>query len=463
MSWEKHILRKKIYGSKWYKWLALILILLILLCLFLKCCEHNVVTNHATIINPLPSDPNRMLPIDNDKVEPVLDDPFDREAVNDLINVYLKESVDIKDYSADIQTQYSSYSLVPTYYADVYKRVQFKVDKEKKNELMLELRKDTSRVKFVTHEWVFRQSFANYSDPGYNDLNNFWFYKNIGLNEAWKITKGDSSIKIAIIDDGFDLNHPELKNQYEKPWNVFKYNDYVYGETENIFHGTHVASTVIGNLNNSFGISGVAPNCKFIPIQISDESGLMTITSILDGIFYALKNNADIINLSLGFSMGEKAKSLSSKEQQEIIENFFKDEEQLWDEVFGLANKDNVIIVQAAGNDNILADVDPMKRTKNSITVGALDRSSSQADFTNFGSSVTVYAPGAGILSALPNKQMGAMDGTSMSSPMVAGCIALIKSYKPEMTSVQIIELITSHSKNSKNNIIRIDQILSLL
>lgn len=459
----KHTIEKRVYQSKWYKWIALLLAVLLLFCFLLKCCSPLQNLVHAGAFQPLPTQPNKVQPVDPDKIEIVPDDPFEREAVNDLINVYLIDSVDIAKYSESVQKMYNGDIIEPTYYAEEYKRVQFRVVKEKRDSLMFNLRQDKSRVKFVTHEWIFRQSFSNFNDPDFNDPNLSWFYSIIGLAEAWKFTRGDTSIKIAVIDDGFDLNHPELRKQFVRPWNVNQYNDDVYGNPQHIFHGTHVAATIVGELNNGFGISGVSPNCSFIPIQICDANGFITITAILDGIFYALKNKANIINLSLGFSLGTKASSLSQKEQQDIIDNYLKDEEQLWEEVFKIALESNVVIVQAAGNDNVMAALDPMKRNTNCITVGASNNFSQPADFSNYGNAVTIFAPGEKIYSALPNQKMGSMDGTSMASPIVAGCVALIKSYRPNLSAQEIISLITKSASSNNQKVIRIDEILSLL
>ena len=479
MKQNKHKISQKIYQSKWYKWLALILFLLIILCLTLKCCKNTKSKNSfaakplpslpgrippgdRTEAKPLPSLPGRIPPVDRGKIITIPDDPFKREAINDLVNIYLKDSIDISSFSTEIQNKYKDEIIEPTYFAEEYKRIQFRINESKKSFLMNELKKDTAQVKFVTHEWILKQSFSKKNnDPDFAKKEYSWFYEKIGLEEAWSYTKGDTSIKIAIIDDGFDLRHPELKNKFIKPWNVFNYNDSVYGIKNKIFHGTHVASSAIGELNNGFGISGVAPNCKFIPIQISDENGIITTSSLLDGIFYALKNKAQIINLSLGLSLGPMASQLNKRDQEDIIKNKFKDEEELWREVFTIALDEDVLIVQAAGNDNVESAIDPMKRSANTIIVGACDQNFEHSKFTNYGNNITVFAPGTQIYSSLPNNEMGFLDGTSMASPIVTGCVALIKSYKPLMKANQIIELIKKSSIDNPDKVIRINKILS--
>lgn len=460
MKENKHKIEQKVYQSQWYKWIALVLFLLLILCLTLKCCK-NTTSNNSFVAKPLPSLPGRIPPVDRGKIIPIPDDPFKREAVNDLVNIYLKDSIDISSFSTQAQNKYKDEIVEPTYFAKEYKRIQFRVDESKKDFLMAELKKDTAQIKFVTHEWILKQSFTRSNDPDFLEEDNNWFYEKIGLEEAWGYTKGDTSLRIAIIDDGFDLQHNELKNQFISPWNVFKYDENVYGIPNKIFHGTHVASSAIGEVNNGFGISGVAPNCKFIPIQISDENGIITISSLLDGIFYALKNKAQIINLSLGLSLGPIASQLTKRDQEEIIKNKFKDEEELWKEVFTIALDEDVLIVQAAGNDNVESAMDPMKRSLNTIIVGACNQNFEPSTFTNYGNNVIVYAPGTKIYSALPNNEMGYLDGTSMASPIVTGCVALIKSYKPQMKANEIIDLIKKHSTDNADKVIRINEILS--
>lgn len=477
----KHKISQKVYYSKWYKFISIALFISLLLCLFFKCCKSTDTVsyqenNPSTIeyIETNPNEiadnqrnssrvyPNRPLPINPEKVIIIEDDPLKRSAVKDLINVYLMDTVQIQYFVQNIQTKLPTFNLQPTYYAEEYKRVQFSVNESDKSIAMNEIMKDSLNVKYVTHEWVYKQSNNALNDPDFQNIDNFWFYEDIGLLEVWKITKGSEDIKIAVLDDGFDLNHKELKNRYINPWNIMNYSDNVYAHPEHLFHGTHVAGTIVGESENDFGISGVAPGCQFIPVQISDESGYISMTSILDGIFYALKNNADIINLSLGYMLSEEVQHLDQIQQETIRDNYLLDEEKLWDEVFEIAEKSNTIIVQAAGNQNILAEIDPMKRSFNSIVVGSLDKNSNQSVFSNYGERVTVYAPGENIYSSLPNNQMGNLDGTSMSTPIVAGCVALIKSFKPQISAKEIRDLINSTTEE-RNGKINIDEIFKKL
>lgn len=467
----RHFIEKRIWFSKWYKWISLLLLLLLLFCLFFKRCSNPSINQNSNNNNagnldnkndngfsdnrdvaPLPINRNRQRPIDPDKIESDPNDPLNRDFINDLVNVYLKDTVDIENFYYEAVKDMPNYTLVPTDTAEAYKRIQFMVNKNDRDEIILAFKSDSSRVKYATKEWVFKSLTVSipFNDPEYSDDQNKWFYEKTGVFDAWEYTKGKPEIKIAVLDDGFDLKHKELKNKFITPWNVMNYSDYVNSNEQNQFHGTHVAGTIVAEANNNFGISGVAPDCTFIPVQIADNSGYITTSSVLDGIFYALKNKANIINLSIAFSLGSAAKHINKNEQLLIKNTQLKDEEKLWEEVFEIAEKSNTIIVQAAGNDAVLSGVDPMKRNKNCIVVGALDSNLNHTSFTNFGDDVDVFVPGQQIYSSLPNDKMGYLDGTSMASPIVAGSVALIMSYKPDLNAEEIIKLVRASVGNNK-------------
>lgn len=459
MKENRHFVEKRIWFSKWYKWIALALFILFFLCFLPKCCSNKPIAPNS--IKQVESDsisfnidPYKRRIIDTEKIEIINDDPLNRLAINDLINVYLNDNVNIEEFYINTIETLANHAIVVTDTAEVYKRIQFQVAKDEKEDIMNVLRQDILNVKFVTYEWLYKRATTQLTDPDFNIVDNTWFYEKIGVFDAWNYTRGNPSIKIAILDDGFDLNHNELKNKFILPWNVINYNDKVYADAEDLFHGTHVAGSIIAEANNGFGISGVAPDCTFIPIQISDKSGYISTSALLDGIFYALKNKADIINLSIAISLGQMAEWFNIDDQEFIRSHYLKDEERLWKEVFEIAQESNVIIVQAAGNDNILAGVDPMNRNEFSITVGAVNEYLELSDFTNYGQDVDVFAPGTNIYSSLPNNEMGYLDGTSMASPIVAGAIALIKSHSPNLQAEEIISMLRTQSSTTSNNLI---------
>lgn len=416
--------------------------------------------NFSVIAPVFPENPNVLRPIDSTKII-IPDDPLKRPVLSNLLNVYVQDTTDLKSFSQEVINTYSNDSLSVTYYADAYKRVQFEVPPSRQNQLKNQIKNDFSIVKFVCFESIFFNSQTK-NDPGFNNIEFDWFYSQIGLYNAWSHTMGDPNIKIAVIDDSFDPNHKELINQIESPWNVYEYSEEVKVYNSKFVHGTHVAGTAVGAINNGVGISGVAPRSKLIPIQIADQNGMMTTSSILDGIFYALKNKADIINLSLGIDLSNAFGNLSEEEQETYANEIYLDEAAMWNEVYEIAAKEGVVIVQAAGNSSVLAALDPMKRSKSTIIVGATNREGKKADFSNYGDSVDIFAPGTNIYSSIPNQQFKKLDGTSMSSPIIAGCVALIKSINNNLSVTDIKKLMNDTGKNidGKDNLIQIDKLL---
>ena len=111
--------------------------------------------------------------------------------------------------------------------------------------------------------------------------------------------------------------------------------------------------------------------------------------------------------------------------------------EKLWTRVCTLAASKNCILVFAAGNDNILSSVPPENRNQSAIVVSAVDKNLYPTDFTNYGPCSDISAPGKSIYSAYPRGSFKSFDGTSMAAPIVTGTIALMKSLKKDLTTIQ--------------------------
>jgi subtilisin family serine protease len=272
--------------------------------------------------------------------------------------------------------------------------------------------------------------------------------KTINIDRAWNQTTGNKNIIIAVIDNGFDLSHPELKDKSVKPYNVIDKSTNVSPSNEN--HGTHVSSTIIAKGNNNQGLVGICPDCSFMPIKVEDQNGMMSNTYIIDAILYAIKNKADVINLSLGMQIPSGV-TIPVQEQKDYINSSAKDEEEFWDDLFSYANERNVTCVLAAGNSNIMTGFDPFQRSKNTIKVGAIDKNQNKASFSNFGPNTTIYAPGTNIYGAKPGNSYEVLQGTSMAAPIVSGFVGLLKSMNKNLTNQQVINIINRNSVRENN------------
>lgn len=384
--------------------------------------------------NALPDEAGVLPPIDTAELGYDPDDPSKKPIFTNKVNVALKKDADLVAFAEFLNENYSD-MLEVVYYDTTINLLQVQTPegdwKRWKDTL-----KSFDEVRLTFNESLFQNGKIP-TDPGFKQDDKNWYFDLIGVYEAWDISQGSDSVIVAIIDDGFDISHPEFKDKIVNPWNVVTHSTTLFPSAGSE-HGTHVAATAVGWNDNKEGLCGIAPKCKLMPIQIGDKDGLMSSLAIVSGVLYALHHDADVVNMSIGMYYGDDVLMLSEQEQRTLT-TLYPDEAMFWDDLFLFANENDMIIVQAAGNQDILAGIDPFSRSFKNVVVAALDTSESKADFSNWGEYSTVSAPGVSIYSAIPGNGFEFLDGTSMASPIVTGAIALIKSVHPDWTSEEII------------------------
>ena len=225
--------------------------------------------------------------------------------------------------------------------------------------------------------------------------------------------------------------------------NYLNSNDRNYGNNNitgpDAEHGTHVAGIIAAIRNNDLGIKGVADNVKIMAIRAVPD-GDERDKDVASSIRYAVDNGAKIINMSFG-----KAYPWDKK---------------VVDEAVKYAVSRGVLLVHAAGNDGKNTEKEEsypnrlftdsigvtMGTAAGWIEVGATGWKNDEellASFSNYGGkTVDVFAPGVKINSAFPGSTYKENDGTSMASPVVAGLAAMIWSYYPQFTAVQVKDII---------------------
>lgn len=216
------------------------------------------------------------------------------------------------------------------------------------------------------------------------------------IDSAWKRSTG-RGVTVAVVDTGVDPNHEDLP----KP---LRGRDFVGGDSnasDPNGHGTFVAGVIAAKRNNGRGIAGVS-RASILPVRVLNARGSGRDSNISRGIRWAASNGADVINLSLGGGRSSR-----------ILRDAVR-----------AATRKGALVVAASGNGG---DTRPMYPAAYSqvVAVGATDLKDRMAWFTDHGPWLDVVAPGVNIASTVPRNGYAIGDGTSFSSPLVAGAAAL--------------------------------------
>eukprot|EP00571_Detonula_confervacea_P016891 CAMPEP_0172302312 /NCGR_PEP_ID=MMETSP1058-20130122/4033_1 /TAXON_ID=83371 /ORGANISM="Detonula confervacea, Strain CCMP 353" /LENGTH=822 /DNA_ID=CAMNT_0013012737 /DNA_START=87 /DNA_END=2555 /DNA_ORIENTATION=- len=256
----------------------------------------------------------------------------------------------------------------------------------------------------------------------------------IALTQAasvWALVKSkpnkysnNNPIKVCIVDTGYDGGHVDLP----KSGITMTETDYGDPMTDGDGHGTHCAG-VIGALgNNNRGIVGVNPDPTKFSFHISkalNDDGMGKASSVLKGIEGCIKAGSKIISMSIGG--GPKS--------------------QIFGDIYEDAYDQGVLVFAAAGNVGKLQDDYPASYP-HVVSVGAVDKDSIRASFSNWNSQLELMAPGVDIVSTYPGNSYHRLSGTSMATPYVAGVAALVWGYFPRCSNQQIRNVLALSAKS---------------
>lgn len=241
---------------------------------------------------------------------------------------------------------------------------------------------------------------------------------------TWNTSTG-SGITVAILDTGIDSSHEDLGVIVAGGANTVGGTSWNDGHG----HGTHVAGTVAA-LDNPFGVVGIAPGVSLYAVKVLDDSGSGSVSSIVAGIEWAVKNDINIINMSLG----------SSQDSQTLHD--------ACDAAYGAG----LLIISSAGNSGNPAgrgdNVGYPAEYSSVVAVAASDSNDRRASFSSTGPAVELIAPGVSVLSTTPNNTYSTYSGTSMASPHVAGVAALVWAVNPELTNAEVRQILIDTAEN---------------
>jgi hypothetical protein len=243
-----------------------------------------------------------------------------------------------------------------------------------------------------------------------------WGITSIGGEIAQQNKYTGKSIKIAVLDTGVS-EHADLKIK-----NGTSFVEGTVSYSDDNGHGTHVAG-IIGADDNKSGIVGMAPDSEIYSVKVLDKNGEGTYSQVIEGIEWSIENDMDIISMSFGGNIYSRA-------LQEAIQ---------------LATDNGILVIAAAGNNGngLETELYPA-RYPEVISVGAITKYFTRAEFSSTGPSLDLVAPGTDIYSLNNDGEYITKSGTSMAVPHVTGAAALLMSSNKNLTREDVINSLYS-------------------
>jgi len=350
-----------------------------------------------------------------------------------------------------LNTKYNVSSIEKVIKSDISNNYKISADEEKfrRSSYLYKITTD-SHVDINTIINDYQQSYlVEYAEPNYIQriaitpddtfYSSLWGLNNTGQDvagysgtadadidaaEAWTYGTGESTVTVAIIDSGADMDHPDLED------NLIAGYDYVNDDNDaddDNDHGSHVAGIIGAVGNNGAGVTGVNWSIKMKPYKVFNDEGVGSSFDFIQAFSAAVSAGIKLVNYSGG---GE---SYSQASYDAISDG----------------NDNGTLLIAAAMNESLDTDIPGNEYYPNNydldniLTVAATDQDDALASFSNYGTtSVDVAAPGYYIYSTIPDDDYGYMNGTSMATPYVTGIAALYLSENPDYTHLGLKQLI---------------------
>ncbi len=295
----------------------------------------------------------------------------------------------------------------------------FVIKNQGSEELMAQIIKNSNLVEFAEPDYVHFPDAVMVNDP---ILHSQWYVDMIGLQRAWEVSVGNTSVQVLVCDTGVLSNHPDLNgNIVAEGFNFVDSTNQI--EPSGNAHGTQVSGLIGAHGNNSIGIAGLNWEIQIIPGKISNDPKGATLTStMISCVQWAAEHKIRLVNLSYNGG-GSEALTDASKT---LFEN-------------------NGLLIFTSGNkgEELSYPHNPY-----AVRVGASDFYDFKAWWSNSGNCLDMVAPGVSMFSTDLNGDYKRVQGTSFAAPMVTGAAALLLSIEPKLTSAQLRNLIIHSSKD---------------
>lgn len=401
----------------------------------------------------------------------LLSQTIDRNAQDGAIYVKFKDNVDLLfrtkagiadpssvDVLSGLTKKYGVTSVRNTFWqtnSDELHRV-FKITFENAsmvNDFIKDLENNES-IEYAEKAPYFYVKFTP-NDANYATVANRWHLDKVNATAAWDISHGNANIKIAIIDNAIDWNHPELVNKIYKKIDLADGDDDPTPPATDVVwsHGTHTSGLAAAATNNGIGTASLAFDVSLIAIKAGkDADGGNGASAMFEGITWAADNGANVISLSLGGP------------------TFF----QTMQMVIDYAYNKGIVIVAAGGNNgngdedaNNINYIGYPAACDHVIAVGATNGNDVAASFSEYGTWIDVMAPGGyqngetyisflnmylpsgpAVYSLGYDDTYTTMQGTSMACPIVASLCGLMLSVDSNLTPDRVTQFVKATCDN---------------
>lgn len=317
---------------------------------------------------------------------------------------------------------------------------------------------ESGRCRFAHPNFVASRSLRfRPNDPAYADQ---WHLRNTGqgggvagadveAEAAWDITQGSPDVIVAVADTGIDTAHPDLAVNVGDVPKIVAPRDVVHADDDpapkpgdaNNSHGTAAAGVAIAAFNNGRETAGIAPMCRFMPIQLYAESTFTPNSTEADAFTWAADNGAAVMSNSWGPDNDDTPLPDATRAAMEHATTN------------GRGGK-GMVILFAAGNSNDDTDRDNYVSSEFVIGVAASTNFDTRAGYSRFGSAVSISAPSSGGSLGITTTDLsgsggyssgnftGSFGGTSSACPLAAGIAALMLSVNPDLTWTEVKQVL---------------------
>jgi Subtilase family len=283
----------------------------------------------------------------------------------------------------------------------------------------IDVLKEDPDIKYVELDSKISISTSDVVDKSKTPVLDQWNLASIQASAAWEDGLTGKGVKIAIMDSGI-YSHQELHIT-----GGYSAVDYTTSYEDDEGHGTHVAG-IIGAEHDEHGTDGIAPDADLFAVKVLDDAGEGYLSDLLEGINWAISNNMDIINLSMGAA----------------------DESDALEDAVQKAYQAGILLVAASGNEGAGHPLDYPAAYEAVIAVSATDSNDNIASFSSIGDKVEFAAPGADIQSTYLGSDYRVMSGTSQAAAHVSAMLALLKQQFPDDTNLQLRTRLQQYSKD---------------